>query len=254
MPYDDASARYRRLYARLLRLYPKPYRERFGEGMEQTFNDLCRERAVAGDDLFGFSLRTFLETSAGIVRVSFPLLLMRNKNILLLAIGTACILMLAALGNRFVEGWNWDPFDFVFIGALLFGSGLVFELISRRGGPYYRMAVGLGVVTAVLLLWINAAVGIIGSESDVPNLPYFGVLGIGVIGAFLSRLSPRGLWFTMILMAVAQMLVPLFALAFFPDVMSQEPGVIKGFVLNAFFTVLWLGTAHLFKLAVLHRA
>src|SRR4029077_16900076 len=37
------TARYRNLYAKLLRLYPKPYRERFGEEMEQTFNDICRE-------------------------------------------------------------------------------------------------------------------------------------------------------------------------------------------------------------------
>jgi hypothetical protein len=37
--------RYRHWYAKLLRLYPKPYYERFGEGMEQTFNDLLRERA-----------------------------------------------------------------------------------------------------------------------------------------------------------------------------------------------------------------
>ena len=62
------TARYRNLYAKLLHLYPKPYRERFGEEMEQTFNDLCRERRKAGDGLFGFVLWVFAETSAGIIR------------------------------------------------------------------------------------------------------------------------------------------------------------------------------------------
>jgi hypothetical protein len=36
--------------------------------MEQTFNNLCRERARTGDSLFGFMLWIFAETFAGIVR------------------------------------------------------------------------------------------------------------------------------------------------------------------------------------------
>jgi len=37
--------RYRRWYVRLLRLYPKPFRERFLESMERTFYDFCRATA-----------------------------------------------------------------------------------------------------------------------------------------------------------------------------------------------------------------
>ncbi|SNT60746.1 hypothetical protein SAMN05421812_112181 [Asanoa hainanensis] len=51
---------YARWYRRLLRLYPKPYRERFAVSMEQTFTDLRRERAGV--------LWIFTETFAGIVR------------------------------------------------------------------------------------------------------------------------------------------------------------------------------------------
>jgi hypothetical protein len=39
--------------ADLLALYPRPYRERFAESMEQTFTDLCRERAAAEGRAFG---------------------------------------------------------------------------------------------------------------------------------------------------------------------------------------------------------
>jgi len=60
---DDGLARYRRWYRMLLRFYPRPYRERFAESMEQTFTDLFRERARAG-----FVLWIFVETFAGIVR------------------------------------------------------------------------------------------------------------------------------------------------------------------------------------------
>jgi len=68
MAYEHAIARYRHWYAELLRFYPKPYRERFGEGMEQTFNDLCRERREAEGGLFGFVLWVFVETSTGIIK------------------------------------------------------------------------------------------------------------------------------------------------------------------------------------------
>src|SRR6266567_8369099 len=68
MASEPFIRRCRNRYAKLLHLYPKPYRERFGEGMEQTFNDLCRERVKAGRGLFSFALWIFFETSAGIIR------------------------------------------------------------------------------------------------------------------------------------------------------------------------------------------
>jgi hypothetical protein len=68
MPSKPFSRRYQNSYAKLLRFYPKQYRDRFGEGMEQTFKDLCRERAKAGEGLFGLVLWIFFETSVGIIR------------------------------------------------------------------------------------------------------------------------------------------------------------------------------------------
>jgi hypothetical protein len=63
------QARYRRWYRRLLGLYPRPYRERFADSMEQTFTDLCREGAGAKRHGHGaFILWLFIETFAGIIR------------------------------------------------------------------------------------------------------------------------------------------------------------------------------------------
>src|SRR5688500_1016702 len=56
MASEPSIQRYRNCYAKLLRLYPKPYRERFAEGMEQTFNDLCRERVKENRGLFSFAV------------------------------------------------------------------------------------------------------------------------------------------------------------------------------------------------------
>jgi len=68
MEVERTIARYRRWYRRLLCCYSRPHRERFGQSMEQSFNDLCRERAEKGKGLFGFALWMFLETCSGVVR------------------------------------------------------------------------------------------------------------------------------------------------------------------------------------------
>ena len=66
MSYEPYALR--KFYKKLLRLYPRGFRDQLGESMEQTFNDLCRERREAGDELFGFVLWTFADTLAGIIK------------------------------------------------------------------------------------------------------------------------------------------------------------------------------------------
>jgi hypothetical protein len=68
MSIEPGTRRYRNWYSKLLRLYPKTYRERFGDGMVQTFNDLCHERIKAGGGLFSLALWAFVDTLAAIVR------------------------------------------------------------------------------------------------------------------------------------------------------------------------------------------
>jgi hypothetical protein len=68
MASETFIRRCRNGYGKLLRLYPATYRNRFGEGMQQTFNDLCRERVKEGKRLFSFAAWMFVETAAGILR------------------------------------------------------------------------------------------------------------------------------------------------------------------------------------------
>jgi hypothetical protein len=248
MADDHTTTRYRKLYARLLRLYPQPYRERFAESMEQTFNDLCRERAEAGEGLGGFVLWVFVETSAGVIRENGRFIMMPNKNIIRIALATAILLLVPLLGNHFIDGWNWDLFDFAFMGALLFGTGLTFELVARKGGTIaYRAAVGIACAAGLLLVWINAAVGIIGDE-DLANAMYFGVLAVGFISASIARFQPRGMSRALFATAVAQALVPLIAMIWVPAI-DFSPGVVAVLGVNAFFVALWLTSAWLFRKA-----
>jgi len=222
----------------LLRLYPKPFRERFGEGMTQTFNDLCKERKEAGDGLFTFALWTFVETSAGIIRERF--IMMRKKNIIRIALATAFILLLPLLAMQFTDEVTWDVADFVIAGALLFGAGLTFELVGRKGGTIaYRAAIGVAVATALILVWMNLAVGIIGSEDNLANLMYIGVLAVGIIGAITARFQPHGMARALFATALAQMLVGVIALI----------AGLGTLMLNGLFAALWVGSALLFRRA-----
>lgn len=60
---------YRSFYQKLVALYPRAFKERFGESMQQTFDDLCRERG--GHLTPGFITWMAAETLAGIVREHF---------------------------------------------------------------------------------------------------------------------------------------------------------------------------------------
>jgi hypothetical protein len=142
-------------------------------------------------------------------------------------------------------GWNWTPFDFVVMGSLLFGSALTYELIARKmTDNAYRIAVGVAVTTSLLLVWINAAVGIIGNEGNDANLMYFGVLAIGIIIATVTRFQPEGMARALFATAFAQATVALIALFFFA---SATPGPLQILALNGFFVASFLGSALLFR-------
>ena len=70
------------------------------------------------------------------------------------------------------------------------------------------MAVAVTVISAMLLVWINLAVGIVGNEVHPANLMYVGVLAVGLLGALLSRGQSRGMARAMSAMALCQTLVP----------------------------------------------
>ena len=109
----------------------------------------------------------------------------------------------------------------------------------------YRLAVGLALTAAFLIVWLNAAAGLIGIEDDDPaNLLYAGVLAIGSMGAILARLRPRGLARAMFAAALAQALVGALALA-----LPNTAGSVQIFLVHGAFVVLFGGAAFLFRYA-----
>jgi len=201
-----AGRRYRRWYAMLLRLYPRPFRERFGEGMAQTFHDLCRERGDAGRGLFGFVLWMFCETLGGIVMENVTRMNQLGKTMLRVALASLGLLMVPLVASRLVEGWNWPAGAFVRVYLLFFATGMAYALIARKMGAWsYKAGVGVALVAGFALGWSTMVQT---ADSGHPErLWYLSVLVVGFIGACLARLKAPRLAVTLFAMAATLALI-----------------------------------------------
>ena len=158
----------------------------------------------------------------------------------------ALILLLPLVAMQFSDEVNWSVGDFVFAGVLLFGSLGAYELAVRRtGDTAYRAGVGVAIAAAFILVWVNGAVGIIGTADNDANLMYFGVLAVGIVGALIARFEPRGMAHTLFATALAQALVAVIALI--AGLGSPYSGPLEILALNGFFAALFVGSAWLFR-------
>ena len=161
----------------------------------------------------------------------------------------ALILLLPLAAMQFTDEVVWDETDFIVFGAMLAVACGTFELAARMtGNLLYRAAVGVAVAATFILVWINLAVGIIGSEDNPANLMYGGVLAVAIIGAVIGRFQPVGMARALAATALAQALVGVIALtAGFGSTAPSFPEAIV--FLTGFFAALWLISAWLFRKA-----
>jgi len=152
----------------------------------------------------------------------------------------ALLLILPFVAMRFTTEVQWTGSDFIFMAILLASVVLGFEFLIRRSTNLaYRLGAAVAVVSAFLTVWVNGAVGMIGSENNPANLWFGGVLLIGLTGAILARFKPAGLAITMVVAAIAQAVIGATGLAV--DV--------RGAIFSIAFGALWLLAAGLFRLA-----
>ena len=161
----------------------------------------------------------------------------RERLTRLSAIGALMVIPVIVL--RAAEGYQWDPGDAVFLIILLGIVAIAHEVMLRVSDrKAYGAAVGLAVFTGLAQIWVNLAVGIIGSEDNPANLIYAGVIAVALIGAVLAGFRAKGMAAAMAATAIAQ------ASTFF---VALAAGF--GFTgpITIFFTCLWLISAALFR-------
>jgi hypothetical protein len=165
----------------------------------------------------------------------------------------ALALLLPLVAMQFTDEVVWNLADFAIAAVLLFGAALAYELLAKKADNIaYRAAAGVAVGTALLLVWVNLAVGIIGDEENPANLMYVAVLAVAFLGAIVARFQPNGMARALIATALAQALVAMIAGIAGMGYPASPPPEIFG--VNALFAALWLISAWLFRKAAREQA
>jgi hypothetical protein len=122
--------------------------------------------------------------------------------------GAAALLAVPAVAMLFTREVNWDETDFIF-AAILFGLvGLGIELAVRASTSWaWRAGAAFAVFSCFALVWVNAAVGMIGDEDNAYNLYFLGLIPFALAGAAVARLRARGMAFAMLAVGAAQVAI-----------------------------------------------
>lgn len=116
--------------------------------------------------------------------------------------------MVAPLGARAAGApLDWRPPDFILWAALIGSAALLLEgALARLKGPGARApraAAAIAIATAVLALWANGAVGLVGAEGAAHNRLFPAILLGSAIMAVIVRGRPAHLSALMAATAVA---------------------------------------------------
>lgn len=152
----------------------------------------------------------------------------------------AALLALPAVAMQFTREVDWSGGDFLLLGVLfaLVGGGV--ELAVRRSSKRsYRAGAVVAILAGLLTIWVNLAVGMIGSEDNSYNLLFAGVLVLALLGSALASFRARGMARAMAVAAAVQFIAAAIGLS--TDV--------RGGILSALFALPWLLSAGLFRIA-----
>jgi len=88
----------------------------------------------------------------------------QNKRLIGVLLTVAFILLIPLIAMQFTDEVDWKLFDFVIMGVLLLGTGLMCELVMRKVKKIeYRVAICGLLLVALFLIWAELAVGIFGT-------------------------------------------------------------------------------------------
>lgn len=88
----------------------------------------------------------------------------QNKRLIGIVLTVVILLLIPLIAMQFTNEVNWALSDFVVMGGLLPGTGLLCELVMRKVKKIeYRIVICGAVLVALLLIWAELAVGIFGT-------------------------------------------------------------------------------------------
>ncbi|RBN50902.1 hypothetical protein [Flavobacterium psychrolimnae] len=92
-------------------------------------------------------------------------MIMENKRGIGIILTVVFLLLIPLVAIQFTNEVNWTLSDFVVAAVLLLGTGLVCEFVMRKIKKTNHRIILCGVImVALLLIWIELAVGLFGTE------------------------------------------------------------------------------------------
>ena len=159
-------------------------------------------------------------------------------------IGTAALLSIPLIAMQFSNEVTWTASDFAVAGTLFLVAGSAYQFVALKApNVVYRFAAALAVFTALFLIWINLAVGIIGSEDNPQNWIYVCVLAVEFMGVLISRLKARGMANAMFASAVSIAAIGVYAIVARLDDVPHMVGI------HLMFTLMFTSAGLLFRRA-----
>jgi hypothetical protein len=173
---------------------------------------------------------------------------MKRQDYLFVVLAPFPLLLVALLGNTFVEGWNWPPRAFLLLWSVLAVVALVYKLIATRPGasPAQRLAAALAVLTGFVVFWMSIGPKIIGEENP-GNLLYVLAILLGLVGVGFSRFQPARLAKVAFGMAAALLIIPVIAVLLWPS--NFDHGYPKVQLMSSVFAAVFLASGLLFRRA-----
>lgn len=163
-------------------------------------------------------------------------------------LAAAALMLLASGAALTLDEFQWTASDFVFAAVILGGGAGLFDLATRKAPNFaYLAGAGFALAAGFGLLWVNGAVGLVGSEKEAHNLLFGIVLLVAIAGAVAARGRPVGLARAMLAAAAVHVAVSAGLLI---DAGGVSDGSVVAEVVGlSLFAGLWLASAWLFRSA-----
>ena len=92
------------------------------------------------------------------------MMISQNKRLIGIILTVAFLLLIPLVAMQFTHEVNWTLSDFVIMGMLLLGTGLLSEFVIRNVRSTRHRVILVGVILlALFLIWGELAVGIFGT-------------------------------------------------------------------------------------------
>ena len=88
----------------------------------------------------------------------------QNKRLFGIVLAVVCLLLIPFTAMQFTDEVKWKLPDFLIMGTLLLGTGLICEIVIREvKNIRHRVYIIEALLVALFLIWAELAVGIFGT-------------------------------------------------------------------------------------------